>query len=137
MSTEETKITPFKPVTEFDVVVSLPAIYPSTAKDPFVFRMKLQLVKEAQELQTAFLMRPDMEQDAGLHEYNATMLAQLCTKEPQGFPGFAEATVNMSLGDAIKTYFFPDDLERREGMAFICRRVMNRYWQGVQPADYL
>lgn len=124
-----------------EVKVRLPALYPTTIENPFTVYMRLQLVKEAEELQTKFLMLSDDEQEAGTHEYDAQMLSVLSVKAPSGFADFPEVN-NLNgaeLKSAIYDYFIyaEGSPEEREGMAYICRCLLNRYRRTVNPTDYL
>lgn len=124
-----------------EVKVRLPALYPTTAETPFTVYMRLQLVKEAEELQTKFLVLSDDEQESGTHEYDAQMLSVLSVKAPSGFADFPALVDNdpIVLKNAIYNYFIyaEGSPEEREGMAYICRCLLNRYRRTVNPTDYL
>ena len=124
-----------------EVKVSLPGIFPSTLKKPFVLYMRLQSVKEAQDATTQFLALDDEEQEAAMHEYDAKMISTLSVKAPTGFtdfPSVANETPN-ALKIALYDYFLYQEGsdEEREGMAFLCRTLMSRYRRIVNPSDYL
>lgn len=126
----------FIPVNHFELKLSFPIIYPTTKKDPFTFNMRLQMVGEAEAIQRTFLMLPDADRDAARHKYDADMISQLCVDMPTGFPG----GIPEESGDVAKellSFLYPEDEERRSGMAFICRQVMSAYWTAIQPAEYL
>lgn len=123
-----------------EVRVSFPALYPSTVKDPFTLYMRLQLVKEAEEAQSKFLMLSDDEQEAATHEYDAQMLSLLSVQAPTGFADFPTVDNDpRSLQQAIFDYllFADGSPEEREGMAYICRHLLSRYRRTVNPTDYL
>ena len=115
-------------------------MYPSTADDPFTIFMRLQIVKEAEEMQSKFLMLSDDEQAATTHEYDAQMISVLSVGEPKGFADFPSVDNNpLALQKAIYEYLiFADGTpEQREGMAYICRQLLSRYRRTVNPTDYL
>lgn len=137
---QETKDTPkFSPRTTVLLKVGWPSIYPQNREAPFVFHMRIQLVKDAEEAQKTFLMLPDAEQtEERTHQYDAEMIAALSIAPPEGFPDFPKLVDHEGeLAAAIREYFLPSDPERRAGMAFVCRGVMIKYWSAVLPADYL
>lgn len=129
----------FQPRNVMVLKVGWPSIYPENKTAPFVFRMRIQLVKEAEELQREFLMLADVEQTRErYHEYDVAMLQQLATAPPEGFPDFPKLVDHEGeLSAAIREYFMPGDPERKQAMGFILRGVMARYWREVTPADYL
>lgn len=123
-----------------EVVLRMPLLYPSTVKEPFTLFMRLQLVKEAEEAQSRFLMLSDTEQEAESHEYDATMISVLSIKAPTGFADFPELDNDPEvLKKAIYDYFIYTEgtPEEREAMAHICRNLLSRYRRMVMPTDYL
>lgn len=138
--TETKKIEVFNPLSSFPLKLALPAIYPGKV---FIFNLRVQLVEDAEAAQKAFIGLSDVERKGeAFHRYDVEMLATLSTAPPEGFPDFPEqlAATNGqedTLADRMRRYFFPDDLERRAGMRFICRRAMAYYWDAVQPDQYL
>lgn len=135
---EDIKPRVFSPVTTFPLKISLPQIYPETAERPFTFYMRVQLVADAERAQKEFIMLPDVEQRGDeFHKFDVAMIASLSVKAPENFPDFPEIN-GQPLAEVIRDYFIPsNDSERREGMRFICRRVMAQYWKAVQPSEYL
>jgi hypothetical protein len=146
--------TPFVIRNFVEVKLAWPRIYPTTEKDPFTAFMRIQLVEEAEKLQREFIGRDDENQEGDqLHEYDTEMLALLSVKPPTGFPDFpvivADPKANKELyqhelADTIRSYFYPevaaDDEEgqqRKQGLAYIVRNFMGKYWRKIEPADYL
>lgn len=126
----------FVPVTKFELKLGFPVIYPFTKEDPFIFTMRIQMVSEADDIQRSFLMLSDADRISSRHKYDADMISHLCVEMPTGFPG-GIPEVDGGLRESLLEFFYPDEAERRDGMAFICRQVMAAYWAAVQPADYL
>lgn len=125
----------FSPRTMVGLSLEWPMLYPGMV---FRFNMRVQLVQDAEKVQTEFIMLPDAEQTTDRrHEMDARMIGLLSTAAPEGFPDFPGPKEGQDLARAIEEYFTPEDPERREGMKFICRGVMARYWKAVTPADYL
>jgi hypothetical protein len=125
----------FSPRTVVALALEWPMLYPGLV---FRFNMRVQLVQDAERVQTEFIMLPDAEQTTDRrHEMDARMIGLLSTQAPEGFADFPELKDGDDLAKAIEEYFTPADPERREGMKFICRGVMARYWKAVTPADYL
>lgn len=123
-----------------EVRIKLPSLYPSTIENPFTVYMRLQLVKEAEEIQSKFLMLSDDEQADETHEYDASMLSILSTKAPTGFADFTSVDDDpVVLRKAIYDYFIyaEGSPEEREGMAYICRCLLSKYRRTVNPTDYL
>lgn len=129
----------FTPKREFELKLGWPSIYPEHRTNPIVFHMRTQLVSEAEEVQRTFLMLPDAETTSELqHKHDVEMLALLSTAPPEGFKDFPAVNGDAgAVAKAIREYFLPEEAERREGMKFICRSAMSRYWQAVMPAEYL
>jgi hypothetical protein len=124
----------FVPRTVFQLVMAWPQIYPGME---FTFDMRIQLVEDAQKVQTEFLMLPDAEQTPDRrHQMDARLIGLLSTKAPEGFPDL-EVIDGQPLEGQLYAYLYPDDEQRREGMRFICRNVMSKYWAAVTPRDYL
>lgn len=133
-STDTAKPAPFAPRTTFELLMAWPVIYPGMK---FRFQMKIQLVKDAQKIQTDFLMLPDAEQTEDLrHQMDARLISMLSTSAPEGFDGL-EVDAGRPLEEQLYQYLYPEDPDRREGMRFICRNTMSRYWAAVTPRDYL
>lgn len=123
-----------------EVRLRLPGLYPSTIAEPFVLYMRLQLVKEAEDIQTRFLGLTDPEQEAEMHEYDAQMISILSVKAPTGFGDFPEVDDDpAALKKAIYDYFIFADgtTDQREAMAHLCRSLSSRYRRTVNPTDYL
>jgi hypothetical protein len=131
---DDKKPAAFVPRTVFELVMAWPQIYPGME---FKFSMRIQLVEDAQKVQTEFLMLPDAEQTPDRrHQMDARLIGLLSTKAPEGFPDL-EVNGDRPLEEQLGAYLYPDDVERREGMRFICRNVMSKYWAAVTPRDYL
>jgi len=133
---EENKIAPFVPKTQFPLKVGWPAIYPEHIDNPLIFHVKVQLVKEAEEVQREFLGLATDQQQSESDAHDIAMLSLICTRPPEGFPDFPEVNGG-KLSDVIREYFTRGDAERQEGMGFIARGVMQRYWRRIVPAEYL
>lgn len=144
MSTPQEKSNGFKRDQLQNVVrveLRFPVLYPSTLESPFVVHMRLQLIKEAEEAQAAFLALGDEEMKAATHEYDANMIALLSVKPPEGFSDFPEVNKDdpEALRKAIYDYLLFEDgtPDQREAMAHICRTISSRYRRATSPADYL
>jgi len=123
-----------------EVKLKMPLLYPSTIEQPFTLYMRLQLVKEAEEAQSRFLMLSSDEADAATHEYDAHIISLLSVKAPEGFSDFPSVGDDpQSLQKAIYDYFLfiEGSVEEREAMAHICRHLVSRYRRTTTPSDYL
>lgn len=134
---DETKKAPtFSPRTVFDLPLRWPALYPGME---FTFHMRIQLVDDAEKVQTEFIMLDDADKTVDRrHQMDARMIGLLSMSRPEGFPDFPEIPADTNLAEAIYSYLYPEDPgERRDGLRFICRGAMAAYWKAVTPADYL
>jgi len=126
----------FSPRTTFDLPIKWQLIYPGME---FTFHMRMELVQDAERVQTEFMMLPDAEQtEDRKHQMDARMIGLLSVAPPEGFLDFPE-TDGANLAERCYEYFYGPDgnQERRDGMRFICRGTMARYWKAITPADYL
>jgi hypothetical protein len=132
----EKVVVPFVPKTQFALKVGWPTIYPEQADKPLIFHVRVQLVKEAEEVQREFLGLATSEQESESDAHDIAMLSLICTAPPEGFSDFPEVNGG-KLSDVIREYFTRGDEERQAGMGFIARGVMQRYWRRIVPAEYL
>lgn len=132
--TDNTDRPTFTPRTSVDLKLQWPEIYPDMV---FSFDMRIQLVEDAEKIQQEFLMLPDAERTADRrHQMDARMLGLLSKQAPKGFPDFEQN--GGALDETIYNYLYPSEPgERREGLRFICRQAMAKYWSVITPADYL
>lgn len=126
----------FVPRTVFPLRLRWPAIYPGME---FQFTMRMQLVDDAEKVQQEFIMLPDADKTQDRrHQMDARMIGLLSTEPPIGFPDFPELPAGTNLAEAIYSYLYPPDAgERRDGMKFIARQAMARYWNAISPDEYL
>jgi hypothetical protein len=125
----------FTPRTTFQLKLKWPAIYPGKE---FVFTLRMQLVEDAEKVNMEFIMLPDVDKTQDRrHQMDARMLGLLSTEPPSGFDDFPELPDGTNLAEAIYGYLYPDPGERRDGMRFIARQAMARYWAAVSPDEYL
>lgn len=114
---------------------------PETLSNPIRFDMDLQLVREAEEANSDFIMLSDDEQKEQRFEQDVRMISLLTRERPSGLADFPEipAGDREALQGAIVEYFMGPDLSADESavLEFLARRIMGSYWQKVAPADYL
>lgn len=116
-----------------DVSVVFPKIYPDY--EPWGFKMRLKLSREAEERRQTYLSLAAVEQTAGITEQALDEVCDLITELPTGFGDLMET--GKGPGASFRSYVTTaTDPDMKDFLAMVVEAADSAYWGAITPREF-
>ncbi|MEP6756384.1 MAG: hypothetical protein ABJA67_12845 [Chthonomonadales bacterium] len=115
-----------------EVAVHMPELYPGF--EPWVFKFRLKLTKEAEERRQEYLSLAAAQMTLKLSEQALDEVCDLLAALPTGFSDLKDT--GQGPGHSFRSYVETADSEAKDLLLQIVEGADNLYWQKISPREF-